>query len=459
MLLLTCISHTLLLCQTQQRALEVFLVVDNSGSMRQYDPSLSMPGALATFADRMPLNSRLGVLIFDKDVKVILELTGTASRQFQSDVGGTLRRIDYSGSRSDLAGGVERAIYELRQHGRPDARRAIVFVTDGVLNVGSKAASARKTRWLREDLAMEAKRLGISIFAVTVSQAADYQLVLSLARTTGGEYYRALTPALMPVALAQVNDQLTKVVANAESWTPTPVNPRGPVQTSSLRRQFMLASLTAIALVFLALGVAFARRWSQRTKRPSPEIVAIAGEGAHPVPSLSALREQGTEVSRELANTTDLLTQTNSRVNQFQTAVERYALSNYQALQEAEEQCVTIARECILLLDHLDIMIQRAEHKGEPVNSLRAARSRLCTLLERAQIEEIPVNAGEVFDSAVQVATSAVGSSSPEGVVVEVSRKGYAMKVRGRSDVILRAAEVTVSARQAEVQPGSGGPA
>jgi molecular chaperone GrpE (heat shock protein) len=109
-------------------------------------------------------------------------------------------------------------------------------------------------------------------------------------------------------------------------------------------------------------------------------------------------------------------------------------------------------------LDHLDIMIQRAEQKGEPVNSLRAARSRLCSLLERAQIEEIPVNAGEVFDSAVQVATSAVGSSSPEGVVVEVSRKGYAMKVRGRSDVILRAAEVTVSARHAEVQPGSGGP-
>ena len=189
----------------------------------------------------------------------------------------------------------------------------------------------------------------------------------------------------------------------------------------------------------------------------------IAGPG-HPLPVARvgghvAVREQGTEVSRELANTTDLLTQTNSRVNQFQTAVERYALSNYQALQEAEEQCVTIARECILLLDHLDIMIQRAEQKGEPVNSLRAARSRLCTLLERAQIEEIPVNAGEVFDSAVQVATSAVGSSSPEGVVVEVSRKGYAMKVRGRSDVILRAAEVTVSARQAEVQPGSGGPA
>jgi molecular chaperone GrpE (heat shock protein) len=220
----------------------------------------------------------------------------------------------------------------------------------------------------------------------------------------------------------------------------------------------MLASLTVIALAFLALGVAFARRRSERTKRPSSEILAITGEGAYPVPSLSALREQGTEVSRELANATDLLTQTNSRVNQFQTAVERYALSNYQALQEAEEQCVTIARECILLLDHLDIMIQRAEQKGEPVNSLRAARSRLCSLLERAQIEEIPVNAGEVFDSAVQVATSAVGSSSPEGVVVEVSRKGYAMKVRGRSDVILRAAEVTVSARHAEVQPGSGGP-
>ena len=155
----------------------------------------------------------------------------------------------------------------------------------------------------------------------------------------------------------------------------------------------------------------------------------------------------------------DLFAQAGSRVNQFQTAVERYALSNYKVLQEAEEQCFALARECILLLDHLDIMIKRAEQQGEPVNSLRDARRRLCSLLETAQIEEIPVYAGDIFDGALHIPASVVGESGPDGVVVEVSRKGYAMKVSGKGDVLVRAAEVTVSTRRAAEEPVSGGSA
>jgi len=172
--------------------------------------------------------------------------------------------------------------------------------------------------------------------------------------------------------------------------------------------------------------------------------------------SLSALREQGATVSRELVNATEVLTRTNSTVNQLQAAVDGYALSNYNAIQEVEEQCVALGRECILLLDHLDIMIHRAEEKSQQADSLRSARGRLCNLLEGAKIEEIPVKTGDVFDSSVQVATSIVANGSREGVVVTVSRKGYEMKVRGR-DVILRPAEVTVTSMHAQAQAGAGG--
>lgn len=82
--------------------------------------------------------------------------------------------------------------------------------------------------------------------------------------------------------------------------------------------------------------------------------------------------------------------------------------------------------------------------------------SALYSLLETANIEEIPVNAGDTFDGAVQVPESVVRGSGPEGVVLEVLRKGYAMKVGGRDNVMLRPAEVTVSARQAAVKPRPG---
>jgi hypothetical protein len=53
-------------------------------------------------------------------------------------------------------------------------------------------------------------------------------------------------------------------------------------------------------------------------------------------------------------------------------------------------------------------MIQRAGKKSQQAYSLRSARSRLCNFLEGAKIEEIPFKAGDVLDSAVQVATSIV---------------------------------------------------
>jgi molecular chaperone GrpE (heat shock protein) len=132
-------------------------------------------------------------------------------------------------------------------------------------------------------------------------------------------------------------------------------------------------------------------------------------------------------------------------------------LSSYKEVQDVHQQCFTIARECLLLLDHIEIMTQQAEQKGEPVTALIEAKQRLCSLLEAAQIEEIPVNTGDEFDGAIHVPTSMVGSSGPDGRVVEVSRKGYAMKVTGRNDIILRAPEVAVSTTQADATTGSGG--
>jgi molecular chaperone GrpE (heat shock protein) len=151
---------------------------------------------------------------------------------------------------------------------------------------------------------------------------------------------------------------------------------------------------------------------------------------------VSVLREQGAAVSHALAAA-------DSKVRDFQNAVERYSQSNYKAVQGVEDHCFTLARECILLLDHLDIVIGRARQNNEPLNYLSDARRRLCSLLETALIEEIPVTAGDVFDGAVHIPTSVVGGTGPEGIILGVSRKGYAMKVTGRSNVILRAAEVT----------------
>ena len=454
--LLVCACRPILFGQALPAStLDVFLVIDNSGSMRPNDPTFSIPGALSAFTTRMPMNTRLGIMIFDKDVKIVLDLSSTARNQFQNEVRDALKTLNYRGSRSDLAGAVERAIYELRLHSSPDRRRAIVFITDGLQDLGSESATAAKTRWLRDDLGLEAKRSDVSIFTVAVSEAADFQVAQTLASTTAGDYYRAPSPALFTTALEQVTNRLKKMVEVGSVKPPSPIDTRNTAGPEVFGRRVILVPVILIGLVLLCLAIVFARK---RAGRSGSGDASIAIEDVTPVPSLSALRGRGVEVSRALTAATDQIMKANSTVNQLQTAVDRYALSSFKELQDADERCFTLARECILLLDHLDIMIQRDRERGDAINSLSDARRRLCSLLETAHIDEIPVNAGDAFNGTIHIATSAVGASGPEGVVVEVSRRGYAMKVSGRSDVLVRAAEVTVSARQAEVRPASGGP-
>jgi molecular chaperone GrpE (heat shock protein) len=383
------------------------------------------------------------MLIFDKDAKVILELTKTDSQRFEGDASEALQKVNYTGWRANLAAGIERAIDELKQHGRADAKQTVVFVSDGILDRGSGPTTNKSSSWLPDDLALEVKHSGISVFPVILNQATDYRMVPGLARTTGGEYFSTVAPALPP-ALEQVAETLAK---NVESAPAVPKSPQDPPFRSSL---LMVGALVVIVLAAVAMLVAvFAWRRRSRGRASRPGLLHIVIEEPSSNLSLSALREHGATVSRELVDATEVLTRTGSTVSQLQAAVDRYALSNHNAIQEVEEQCVALGRECILLLDHLDIMIDRAEEKSQQADSLRSARGRLCDLLEGAKIEEIPVKAGDVFDSAVQVATSTVADSSREGFVVEVSRKGYEMKVRGR-DVILRPAEVTVASTHAK---------
>ena len=268
LLLLACAYHPILFGQAQPvGTLDVFLVIDNSGSMGPNDPTFSIPGALSAFTTRLPMNSRLGIMIFDKDAKIVLELSSTASNQFQNEVRDALKTLNYRGSRSDLAGAVERAIYELRLQSRPDRRRAIVFVTDGVLDLGTESVTAAKTRWLRDDLGLEAKRSDVSIFTVAVSQAADFQVAQTLARTTGGEYYRAPSPPLFTTALEQVTERLTKMVEIGG------VRPANSIETNNTAgpdvfgRRVVLVAVILIGLVVLCLAIVFARKRAERSGR------------------------------------------------------------------------------------------------------------------------------------------------------------------------------------------------
>ncbi len=170
---------------------DIVLVLDNSGSMMKNDPQFLTKQAVTEFINNLDESTRVAIVIFDQDVRTAVPLTeiSSASRQGLLD---SLSQINYKGLYTNSPAAIESAIYDLKNNGREEARKIIVFMTDGIVDTGNADRDLEKTKWLKEDLAADAADAGIKIFGIAFTENADFELIQSLAQNTDGEYYRAL---------------------------------------------------------------------------------------------------------------------------------------------------------------------------------------------------------------------------------------------------------------------------
>ena len=211
--------------------LDLLLVLDNSGSMKQNDPHFLTRAVVTEFVDakRLPADTRVGVVMFADNATMTLPLTaiGDARQPLEA----SLERLDYSGKLTDTAAAVERALYELKHQARPGADTAIVLMTDGIIDTGNPAKDAERYRWITTDLADSAAAAGTRIFGVAFTEKADFQLIQSLGEITGGDYYRILRADEVSGAFGRIAESLTAKKASAA--TPPATASAAPAETSA----------------------------------------------------------------------------------------------------------------------------------------------------------------------------------------------------------------------------------
>jgi len=177
---------------------DVLFVIDNSGSMAGNDPDFTVREVVADFAERLDADDRVGLVLFDKTVRMPAALTAIEDGGLEALEKG-LPEVDYRGQFTDSPAGIERALYELGKAGGENVP-IVVFLTDGIVDTGNARLDAERVKWLREDLASEAADDGVRIFGIAFTENADSLLVQSLARRTGADYFRALAAADLPRA-------------------------------------------------------------------------------------------------------------------------------------------------------------------------------------------------------------------------------------------------------------------
>lgn len=185
--------------------LDILFVIDNSGSMKKNDPEFITREVVTNFSNGLVNRSRLGMVIFDQDARLVQPLTERTGPDANAALIKNLDEVNYKGQFTNSPAGIERAIYELKMNGRDDAEKVIIFLTDGIVDTGNKRRDIEKERWLREELARESKKAEIRIIGIAFTEKADVHLIQTLALKTDGAYFRAFRAADIPGIFVKIN--------------------------------------------------------------------------------------------------------------------------------------------------------------------------------------------------------------------------------------------------------------
>lgn len=186
---------------TDRAPIDVVAVIDRSGSMSG-EPLESVVRAVQHLIRLLGPDDQLGVVTFDDSAELILPLAHHDIGQ----VGHLLARIRPGGS-TNLSGGWLKGLEILSAHGRDEALKRVVVLTDGHANCGITDTETLCT------LASAANRQTITTSMIGFGDGFDERVLASMADAGGGNDYWCAGPDQASQVFAAEFDGLAAVVA------------------------------------------------------------------------------------------------------------------------------------------------------------------------------------------------------------------------------------------------------
>jgi Mg-chelatase subunit ChlD len=267
----------------KQAELDIVFVLDNSGSMRNNDPNFITREVVTNFVVDLGETARLGMVMFDETAELVEPLTSLDNPEIQAGFLKSLDLIDFKGKFTNSPAGIERAVYELKKNGRPQAEKIIIFLTDGIVDTGNKNQDLEKEKWLRQDLTQDSKNTGIRIFGIAFTDNADFRLIQTLAIRTEGEYFRVFEVGDLQMVFTKIKEIIAEppvVTTDIPLVETKTLQPKKQQPSKEKQREarpvlfgkqntllFLVLSGIVIVLGLTVLGFV-ARRKKAHTKRP-----------------------------------------------------------------------------------------------------------------------------------------------------------------------------------------------
>ena len=161
---------------------DIYLALDVSGSMMSPPTKLaSAKDAANEFVNALELGTssdiRVGLIVFSSGVATLVSLTND-----QNQLDNAISQLG-AGGETAMGDAIFEATQKLSAEARPDAKKVILLLSDGVPTAGMDSLVAART----------ANTNDVLVFAVGYGVNADMGLLSQIASVTGGKSYEAVT--------------------------------------------------------------------------------------------------------------------------------------------------------------------------------------------------------------------------------------------------------------------------
>ena len=184
---------------------DIFLVIDVSGSMQSEQKIVFAKQAALEFADefllKQPVEHQIGLVSFSDTGRMLVALE-TNSRNLKEGISQL-----YPDGETAMGDGISIAAELLSQETRPDTKKVIILLSDGMSNTGTNPLIA----------AGIANDNNVSIFSVAYGSFADTQTLKAIASLTDGKYYNALTGQDLAKTFNEITDTLISPLSHYSS--------------------------------------------------------------------------------------------------------------------------------------------------------------------------------------------------------------------------------------------------
>lgn len=198
------------LASPAQDGLDLRVLIDVSGSMRENDPQNLRGSALRLLAGLLQADTRAGVWTFDEHATALVPL-GMADQKWKAQARGQSLRIGFQGRFTDIEQALQAAIEDWVAPANGQ-RRAIILLTDGKVDLPSdQARNSASYERIRQQILPRLKQFGAVVHTLGLSAASDDQLLQVLSEKSGGWFEKVANADELQKAFLHMFSQLDQV--------------------------------------------------------------------------------------------------------------------------------------------------------------------------------------------------------------------------------------------------------